>query len=57
MRPRDGELVSLAIVFLVLLAGLMHAVWIAMAKVVASQSTGFALINVSIAIVSWISLP
>lgn len=48
---------SLAIVFLVLLAGLIHAVWNAMAKGIASQSTGFALMNVGIAAVSWIALP
>jgi drug/metabolite transporter (DMT)-like permease len=49
--------VSLAIVFLVLLAGLIHAVWNAMAKGITSQSTSFALMNVGIAVVSWISLP
>ena len=48
---------SLAIVFLVLLAGLVHAVWNAMAKGIASQSTSFALMNVGIAIVSWVALP
>ena len=48
---------SLAIVFLVLLAGLIHAVWNAMAKGIASQSTSFALMNVGIAVVSWIALP
>ena len=48
---------SLAIVFLVLLAGLIHAVWNAMAKGIASQSTSFALMNVGIAVVSWITLP
>jgi drug/metabolite transporter (DMT)-like permease len=49
--------VSLAIVFLVLLAGLIHAVWNAMAKGITSQSTSFALMNVGIAVVSWIALP
>jgi drug/metabolite transporter (DMT)-like permease len=49
--------VSLAIVFLVLLAGLIHAVWNAMAKGIASQSTSFALMNVGIAVVSWIAMP
>jgi drug/metabolite transporter (DMT)-like permease len=49
--------VSLAIVFLVLLAGLIHALWNAMAKGIASQSTSFALMNVGIAVVSWIALP
>ena len=48
---------SLAIVFLVLLAGLVHAVWNAMAKGIASQSTSFALMNVGIAFVSWVALP
>jgi drug/metabolite transporter (DMT)-like permease len=41
----------------VLLAGLIHAVWNAMAKGIASQSTSFALMNVGIALVSWIALP
>jgi drug/metabolite transporter (DMT)-like permease len=49
--------VSLEIVFLVLLAGLMHAVWNAMAKGITDQSTSFALMNVAIALVSWIALP
>lgn len=48
---------SLTIVFVVLLAGLIHAVWNAMAKGIASQSTSFALMNVGIAVVSWIALP
>ena len=48
---------SLAIVFLVLFAGLIHAVWNAMAKGIASQSTSFALMNLGIAVVSWIALP
>jgi drug/metabolite transporter (DMT)-like permease len=49
--------VSLEIVFLVLFAGLVHAVWNAMAKGIASQSTSFALMNVGIAVVSWVALP
>jgi len=49
--------VSLAIVFLVLFAGLIHAVWNAMAKGISSQATSFALMNVGTAIVSWIALP
>jgi drug/metabolite transporter (DMT)-like permease len=49
--------VSLAIVFLVLFAGLIHAVWNAMAKGITSQSTSFALMNAGIAVVSWIALP
>jgi drug/metabolite transporter (DMT)-like permease len=49
--------VSLAIVALVLLAGLVHAIWNAMAKGIASQSTSFALMNVGTAFVSWIALP
>jgi drug/metabolite transporter (DMT)-like permease len=49
--------VSLTIVFVVLLAGLIHAVWNAMAKGIANQSTSFALMNVGIATVSWIALP
>ena len=48
---------SLAIVFLVLFAGLIHAVWNAMAKGITSQSTSFALMNAGIAVVSWIALP
>ena len=48
---------SLAIVFLVLLAGLIHAVWNAMAKGFASQATSFALMNLGTALVSWIALP
>ncbi|MGB8196280.1 MAG: hypothetical protein WCF25_04645 [Acidimicrobiales bacterium] len=48
---------SLAIVFLVLFAGLIHAVWNALAKGITSQSTSFALINVGIAVVSLIALP
>jgi drug/metabolite transporter (DMT)-like permease len=49
--------VSLTIVFLVLLAGLIHAVWNAMVKGISSQTTSFALMNVGIALVSWIALP
>jgi drug/metabolite transporter (DMT)-like permease len=49
--------VSLAIVFLVLFAGLIHAVWNAMAKGISSQATSFALMNVGTAIVSWFALP
>jgi drug/metabolite transporter (DMT)-like permease len=49
--------VSLTIVLLVLLAGLIHAVWNALAKGIASQSTSFALMNLGIAVVSWIALP
>jgi drug/metabolite transporter (DMT)-like permease len=49
--------VSLAIVFLVLLAGLIHAVWNALAKGISSQATSFALMNLGTAIVSWIALP
>lgn len=48
---------SLAIVSLVLLAGLIHAVWNAMAKGISSQATSFALMNLGTAIVSWIALP
>ncbi len=48
---------SLAIVFLVLLAGLIHALWNALAKGIASQTTSFALMNVGTAVVSWIALP
>jgi drug/metabolite transporter (DMT)-like permease len=42
---------------LVLLAGLIHAVWNAMVKGISSQTTSFALMNVGIALVSWIALP
>jgi drug/metabolite transporter (DMT)-like permease len=49
--------VSLTIVLLVLLAGLIHAVWNALAKGITSQTTSFALMNLGIAVVSWISLP
>lgn len=48
---------SLTIVLLVLLAGLIHAVWNALAKGITSQTTSFALMNLGIAVVSWISLP
>jgi drug/metabolite transporter (DMT)-like permease len=49
--------VSLTIVLLVLLAGLIHAVWNALAKGITSQSTSFALMNLGIAVVSWSALP
>jgi drug/metabolite transporter (DMT)-like permease len=49
--------VSLTIVFLVLVAGFIHALWNAMAKGIASQTTSFALMNLGTAIVSWIALP
>jgi drug/metabolite transporter (DMT)-like permease len=49
--------VSLTIVLLVLLAGLIHAVWNALAKGITSQSTSFALMNLGIAVVSWVALP
>jgi drug/metabolite transporter (DMT)-like permease len=49
--------VSLAIVLLVLLAGLIHALWNAMVKGIPSQFTSFALMNVGTAVVSWIALP
>lgn len=48
---------SLTIILLVLLAGLIHAVWNALAKGITSQSTSFALMNLGIAVVSWIALP
>lgn len=48
---------SLTIVLLVLLAGLIHAVWNALAKGITSQTTSFALMNLGIAVISWISLP
>jgi drug/metabolite transporter (DMT)-like permease len=49
--------VSLTIVLLVLLAGLIHAVWNALAKGITSQSTSFALMNLGVAAVSWSALP
>jgi len=49
--------VSLAIVLLVLLAGLIHAAWNALAKAIASQRTSFALMNLAIAVASWCALP
>ena len=48
---------SLAIVLLVLLAGLIHAAWNALAKAIASQRTSFALMNLAIAVASWCALP
>ena len=48
---------SLAIVLLVLLAGLVHAVWNALAKGMTSQSSSFALMNLATAVVSWMALP
>ena len=48
---------SLAIVLLVLLAGFVHALWNAMVKGIASQSTSFALMNVGTATASWFALP
>jgi len=49
--------VSLSIVLLVLLAGLIHAAWNALAKAIASQRTSFALMNLAIAVASWCALP
>jgi drug/metabolite transporter (DMT)-like permease len=49
--------VSLTIILLVLLAGLIHAVWNALAKGITSQSTSFALMNLGVAVASWIALP
>jgi len=49
--------VSLTIVLLVLLAGLIHAVWNALAKGITSQTTSFALMNLAIAVASWSALP
>jgi drug/metabolite transporter (DMT)-like permease len=49
--------VSLAIVLLVLLAGLIHAVWNALAKGMTSQSASFALMNLATAVLSWMVLP
>lgn len=48
---------SLAIILLVLLAGLIHAVWNALAKGMTSQSTSFALMNLATTVVSWTLLP
>lgn len=48
---------SLTIVLLVLLAGLIHAVWNALAKGITSQTTSFALMNLGIAVTSWSALP
>ncbi len=49
--------VSLTVVFLVLLAGLIHAVWNAFVKGMTSQTTSFALMNLGIAVASWIAMP
>jgi len=53
IRRRDDVPVSLEIVFLVLLAGLVHAIWNAMVKGISSQFTSFALMNSGTAFVSW----
>ena len=42
---RDDARVSLEIVYLVLFAGLIHALWNAMVKGVSSRATSFALTN------------
>jgi drug/metabolite transporter (DMT)-like permease len=57
MARRNDLVVSLTIVLLVLFAGLVHAVWNALAKGITSQSNSFALMNLSIAVASWIALP
>lgn len=54
---RTKRRLSLTIVVLVLLAGLIHAIWNALAKGMATQTTTFALMDVGIAIVSWSALP
>jgi drug/metabolite transporter (DMT)-like permease len=54
---RNDAVLSLSIILLVLLAGLIHAVWNALAKGIGSQSTSFALMNLGIAVVSWLALP
>ena len=48
---------SSGVVAVVLAAGLVHAVWNAMAKSITDQATSFALMNVAIAILSWIVVP
>ncbi|HEY5439568.1 MAG TPA: DMT family transporter [Acidimicrobiales bacterium] len=48
---------SPAIIPLVLFAGLVHAVWNALAKGMTSQSSSFSLMNLATAVVSWMALP
>ncbi len=49
--------VSPSVVLLVLLAGFAHAVWNALVKSIKDQVASFALVNVGIAVVSWMALP
>lgn len=48
---------STAVVFVVLGAGLVHAVWNAMAKSLHDQFASFALLNLGVAIVCWVGWP
>ena len=48
---------SVAIILLVLLAGLLHAVWNALVKGVATQTTMFAIMDLSFVVVCWVALP
>lgn len=47
---------STTVVLVVLGAGLVHAVWNALTKSLHDQSAGFALLNLSVALVSWVAL-
>jgi drug/metabolite transporter (DMT)-like permease len=49
--------VSLTIVVVVLVAGLVHAVWNALVKSMPSQATSFALVNLGVALTCWFAVP
>jgi drug/metabolite transporter (DMT)-like permease len=49
--------VSLTIVVVVLVAGLVHAVWNALVKSIPSQATSFALVNLGVALTCWFAVP
>jgi drug/metabolite transporter (DMT)-like permease len=53
----DGIRVSVVVVCAVLGAGLIHAVWNAIAKSFPDQFVSFALLNFGIAVVCWVSWP
>jgi drug/metabolite transporter (DMT)-like permease len=49
--------VNTTVIFVVLGAGLVHAVWNAMAKSLHDQFASFALLNLGVALVCWVSWP
>lgn len=48
---------SPTVIVVVLVAGFVHAIWNALVKSITNQSTSFALVNLGIAVASWVAWP